>query len=353
MKLNYSFSKREIAMILLLVLALLGLLYYRFIYLGINDQVQQYDTADLEAQIQLRQMQVIEWQGMQDEIDEVGTVSTSSLETYDNQKREINLLNDIFEPVIRYNFSFEKPVATGDTVRRNVNVSFTTIDYYSALDIITKLHNSPYRVLIHDFSITPGDLTVDYLNALATQALSDQKALAQLKKQVNNLIASNKGVDPYVMKVYNEEPLTEAPETEDLTETEIPEGMEGQEPSGEQAVPEGQEIPQETVPEEGGVVEGDATAEGTETSGDAAVVPEGGTAETLEDGTVVAPEALSETAAPEPPPVTEELQTEKPVQTLENCIINVNMSMTFYETIYGATNLDGLIIEKTDTAQEQ
>ena len=82
MKLNYSFSKREIALILVLVLVLIGLLYYRFVYLRIGDQEKQYDTTDLEAQVQQEQLQLIEWEKMQNEIDEIGKVSTSSLETY-------------------------------------------------------------------------------------------------------------------------------------------------------------------------------------------------------------------------------------------------------------------------------
>lgn len=333
MKLNYSFSKREIALILILILVLIGLLYYRFVYLNISGQVDQYDTTDLEAQIQFEQLQLVEWEEMQNEIDEIGKVSTSSLETYDNQKAEINLLNDIFEPVIRYNFSFEKPVATGDTVRRNVSVDFTTIDYKAALDIITQLHNSKYRVLLHDINITTGDLTADYLTALATEALYDKKAMTQLKKQVDALKAENLEVDPYVMKVYNGEPLTEAPETEPPTEEALTEEMLTE-------ALEGQEMPQETVLAGGELFE-DENGE--------AVMEEGGAVETLSDGTVVAPrpaETETETAS-ETETVSEsetETETEPPVQILGNCLVNVSMTMTFYETVYGAENLDGLII---------
>ena len=312
MKLNYSFSKREIALILALILVLVGLLYYRFVYLGISNQVDQYNTADLEAQIQLEQLQLIQWEKMKNEIDEAGKVSTSSLETYDNQKAEINLLNDIFEPVIRYNFSFEKPVATGDTVRRNVSVSFTTIDYLSALDIIRQLHDSRFRVLLRDISISPGDLTADYLSALGMEALVDPAAMTQLRKQVKSLLDANLEVDPIVLKIYNGEPLTEAPETEPVTEAPI-EGAEGQ------------ELPEETILVGGETVE---------------------TVETLADGTIVAPVPQTETQSET---VTE---TEKPVQTLQNSIVNVSMTMTFYETAYNAPSLDGLIIEKPEVPEE-
>ena len=62
------------------------------------------------------------------------------------------------------------------------------------------------------------------------------------------------------------------------------------------------------------------------------------TVETLADGTIVAPVPQTETQSET---VTE---TEKPVQTLQNSIVNVSMTMTFYETAYGAESLDGLII---------
>ncbi|MCR5404062.1 MAG: hypothetical protein K6E91_09655 [Butyrivibrio sp.] len=326
MKLNYSFTKREIILIFALILVLIGLLYYRFVYVNIRDQAGEYDTADMEAQIQQEQMQLVQWAAMAQEIDEIGQVSTSSLYTYDNQKNEINLLNDIFAPVIRYNFSFQKPVATGDTVRRNVTVSFTTIDYNSALDIIHQLHNSKYRVLLKDISISPGDLTVDYLTALATEALVDEKAMNQLKKQVGTLINAGYEIDPYVMKVYNGEPLTEASETELTGESAMPEGMEGQ------------SAPEETLADAESVI--------SETDAMAGELVDGGSVETLADGTIVAPtEVQSETQT--------ETETEKPIQTLENSLINVSMSMTFYETAYGAESLDGLIIENAETTSAE
>ncbi len=347
MKLNYSFSKREIIIIFALILVLLGLLYYRFVYLRISEEADSYDTTDLEAQIQMEQLKLVEWQTMQDEIDAIGKVSTSSLHTYDNQKNEINLLNDIFEPVIRYNFSFEKPVATGDTVRRNVTVSFTTIDYASALKIINELHDSKYRVLLKDISITPGDLTADYLTALATEALTDEKALNQLKKQVDVLISANYEIDEYVMKVYNGEPITEAPETELLSQTSMSEGMDGQEVPAETMPADG--ITPQTDPSTGIVIE---EAQNVETdpatgaviaSAEDATISEDGTVETLEDGVIVAPQAPVQTETHT------ETETEKPIQTLENSLVNVSMSMTFYETAYGATSLDGLIIETPET----
>ena len=135
-------------------------------------------------------------------------------------------------------------------------------------------------------------------------------------------MAANLNIDEYVMKVYRGEPLTEAPETEPLTESEAyAEGMEGQ------------EMPMETILEDGTVI-----------AGGTAPVAEGGTVETLADGTIVAPRA---------PAAETQTETEKPVQTLENSVVNVSMTMTFYETAYNAPSLDGLIIETPEAPQEQ
>lgn len=329
MKLNYSFSKREIIMILVLILALVGLLYYRFVYLGISNQVEQYNTQDLESQIQLEQLQLIQWQKMQDEI-KGGTIATSTLKTYDNQKTEINFLNGLFDSVIRYNFSFERPVATGDTVRRNVSVTFTTIDYASALTIIARLYDSDDRVLIKDIKISPGDLTSSYLAALAEQALKDPVALAQLKKQVRSLIESGLSVDSFVMKVYNGEPITEATEDSSQAGTDAAQAGETQD-----------NVPQETLLDIEALQDGEQDTAG-------AIMLEGGTVETLADGTIVAPQAQGTEALLQSESETE-TETEEPVQTLQNSIVNVSLTMTFYETAYGAPSLDGLIIQTPET----
>ncbi len=321
MKLNYAFSKKEIALILVLILGLLGLLYYRFVYLNISGFEEEYDTTDLEAQVREQQLHVIEWERMQDEIlNANGKTATSSLATYDNQKQEINLLNDIFEPVIRYSFSFSKPVATGDTVRRNVNVSFTSIDYRSAQIIIQKLYNSQYRVLVRDISISPGDYTKDYLTALATEALYDQKARNRLEIQVEALMESGMEIDPYVLKVYNREPLTEAPITETTVQETNQETVLGMEENVEAA-------PSETVVGENSGVMGDGLV-----PDNTAIIGTDGNA--TSSGQAVA-ETQSET----------QMETEPPLKTLENSLVSVSMSMTFYETAYGAENLDGLIIQ--------
>lgn len=88
--------------------------------------------------------------------------------------------------------------------------------------------------------------------------------------------------------------------------------------------------------------------DGTVFAGGTAPAAEGGTVETLADGTIVAPRApVAETQSET------QTETEKPVQTLENSVVNVSMTMTFYETAYNAPSLDGLIIETPEAPQEQ
>lgn len=86
--LKRAFSKKEITLILLLTLGLLVLLYYRVVYLQIQDQLSQYDTADLEANIEIEQARAQQIQSMKAAIKEGKSGdNVSRLETYDSQKR--------------------------------------------------------------------------------------------------------------------------------------------------------------------------------------------------------------------------------------------------------------------------
>lgn len=51
-KLNRPFTKREVVLILVLAVILLAMVYYRFVYVPVQDQISALDTTALEDQIQ-------------------------------------------------------------------------------------------------------------------------------------------------------------------------------------------------------------------------------------------------------------------------------------------------------------
>lgn len=150
-----EFSKREIALILILTVTLLGLLYYQFVYLDIQNKKDMYDAADIDTEIMIEQTKYSRIQQMQNAIDAGKENDTTGyVETYNNLKAEINLLNDILEDADTFSLDFEQATAVDDAVRRNIAVTFTASDYTKARSIIKQLHDSKYRCLIRDMTIS-------------------------------------------------------------------------------------------------------------------------------------------------------------------------------------------------------
>ncbi|NLC75914.1 MAG: hypothetical protein GX685_11965 [Clostridiales bacterium] len=149
-----EFTKKEIVLILILVAILMGLLYYQFIFTDIQNKKASFDTADVEDEIMIEETKANTIANMQAEIEaNKGNESTGYVETYNNLKAEINMLNDIFSDSDTFSFGFDQVTADGDAVRRNINATFTTKDYATARKIITELHDSKYRCLIRNLAI--------------------------------------------------------------------------------------------------------------------------------------------------------------------------------------------------------
>ena len=88
---------------------------------------------------------------MKEELDSLGELqSTSRMESYNNSKEELSLLNSILESAQNYSVTFVSVTRNGDQIRRNFNLSFTTSSYASAKKIISSLTASKYRCLIGD-----------------------------------------------------------------------------------------------------------------------------------------------------------------------------------------------------------
>jgi len=171
--LKRSFTKLERTFLLILVVVLLGLVYYRFVYLPVQDRIAAADTSVIEQQIADEQNKAMLIKSMQDEVSTNQEITTGVVSTYDNFKSEAALLNSIFVPLAEtYNYSFETPVATNDTVRRAIKISFTTANYKVCRDILQQLHDSKYRCAISDISISATDKSSNTYLTLLTSPIN-------------------------------------------------------------------------------------------------------------------------------------------------------------------------------------
>ena len=153
-RLNYTFSRKELALLLLLVIVCLVMIYYRFVYVPIQDQIASYDTVYLEDQIVIEQAMAMKIMAMKEEIEASHESELAEIATYDNLKAEIIELNQIVADAKEFNFSFQQPYAEGNVVRRNITLTFTAEDYEEAEKIIRALYGCKYRCQIGDMSIS-------------------------------------------------------------------------------------------------------------------------------------------------------------------------------------------------------
>ncbi len=155
--LNRAFTNREIAIILLLTLILLVLVYVRFAYIPMQDQLDYYEseTAKLDSQILVEQGRARKIQEMQAQIETGLKEYPGEVKTYDNVKAEIDALNDILNSAKSFEVNFRQPTANGNNVRRRVDINFVARNYASARALIRQLHDCEYRCMITTLSMSP------------------------------------------------------------------------------------------------------------------------------------------------------------------------------------------------------
>lgn len=155
MKLNRKLSTKEVVLFLVLAFAFLALLYYEVVYIPLNEQLASYDTTDIESQMELEQARAQKIKAMNEEMAANKAESVGVVATYNNIKNEMKALNEIVGKASTYNFSFQDPLGSGSTVRRNIDISFTADNYADAETIIRELYSCEYRLLIQDMTISP------------------------------------------------------------------------------------------------------------------------------------------------------------------------------------------------------
>ena len=151
--LSRDFTTKEKIMLVVFCLLLLGLAYYRFFYVPTRDQIAAANSQRKNYQLELTEVMAEESQirKMKEELDELGDLKdVSRIESYNNSKAEISLLNSVLEPANEYSIKFSKITRVENLIRRNFTLTFKTDSFVSAKRIISSLEDSPYRCVLGD-----------------------------------------------------------------------------------------------------------------------------------------------------------------------------------------------------------
>ncbi|MDO4182866.1 MAG: type II secretion system protein GspM [Coriobacteriia bacterium] len=157
MNLKREFTPREIVLMVVFGVIILGCLYYLFVYSPAMQSIQaaQSNVSSLTTQITAQQTRVATRNQLKTQLDELQAkgASTGSLPKYDNSKNCIAALNGILDGTASYSVSFGEVEITDSMARRPVTVSFTTDTYGQAQDVMNRLINCQYTCLVSDFTL--------------------------------------------------------------------------------------------------------------------------------------------------------------------------------------------------------
>ena len=152
---NRDFNLAERVLLIVLGLLVVGAAYYYCVYLAVNDSLAEAKSRreSLETELSGVQMYNMRMQSMQNEMDTIGVdADTPRMESYNNSKAEIALLNDILVAADQYSISFSGLARDGDQIRRSFELRFTAKDFNTAEAILARLSRSRCRCLIGDVS---------------------------------------------------------------------------------------------------------------------------------------------------------------------------------------------------------
>lgn len=158
-----SFSAKEKVLLLVLIVVLMGALYYFGVIKYVAD-TQAANAAELEAletQQDIQRVLSQEYENMQQSLDEMGSLEDLPVvATYDNAKHEFKELSALLAQATGYTLDFDEPTLSGTTVRRVARITFTAGSYDQVFSIIDALENGSYRSQVNDIAMT-GELLTD------------------------------------------------------------------------------------------------------------------------------------------------------------------------------------------------
>ena len=148
-----SFTTMEKIALVVLVLILLGLVYYQFVDRTVRESIASSDAEYDAVRIELDGMQkrIEHLQSVQESLDKLKEEGKLSwMGSYNNSKQEVAFLNDILANTLEYSVSFANVTRTGDQIRRSFTLQYKTAGYEAAQHIMTRLLEGKNRCLVGD-----------------------------------------------------------------------------------------------------------------------------------------------------------------------------------------------------------
>ena len=146
-----DFTRTEKILLLVLSVLLIGLLYYQLVDKPVRTSIAsaRAELESLQTEYDAVAIKAKNLEQLQSEINEIkGSGSLSRMESYNNSRAEIALLNDILSETLDYTIEFSDVTRSNEQIRRNFTLKFRTQDYSAMRRVIEQLCNSKERCLV-------------------------------------------------------------------------------------------------------------------------------------------------------------------------------------------------------------
>lgn len=158
-----SFTKREKAMLLVLVLVLFVGLYVLAVHNPVKANLARLEEEkeDADLRLQVAQIQAQKYREMESELEEIFAMPQDQITVmplYDNAERLMVQLNHIFGE-LEYDLNFSEVAFQEKVAARGVQFTFTAPDYATARSIIQQLSHTGNRSLMNTLNIAPAEST--------------------------------------------------------------------------------------------------------------------------------------------------------------------------------------------------
>lgn len=150
-------TSREKVLLTILVLLIIGSMYYLLFYTPTKEKIVNYEAelSEIEDVIILSEVRVTHMEKMQKELDalkiEAGVLNTiKETPLFDNSRKLMESLHVILAAASEYEVSFNSAEVTDRIVRRDVTLNYESVTYSQAKKILQNIHDDRYPCIIKD-----------------------------------------------------------------------------------------------------------------------------------------------------------------------------------------------------------
>ncbi len=161
--LKHKFSLRETILVCIAAVLALGIFYYEAIEKNYQKALHQYDTTNMQSEMDLLDVKEAKMRSMESYIEEHSDANQGEVAVYNNLANEIDALANILQPTAsNVSIQWAEPYLTDTIVRRNADITCTVPSYVIAESVIDQIVNLQYKCIISSLSISSSDtMSVD------------------------------------------------------------------------------------------------------------------------------------------------------------------------------------------------